>query len=31
MVDFLAKGFGKIIGRCVAPVDNGADGVVWFV
>jgi len=29
--DFLTEGFCKLVGRGVAPVDNGTDGVVWFV
>ena len=30
-VIFLTEGFSKFVGRGVAPVDNGTDGVVWFV
>jgi len=29
--DFLIEGFCKLVGRGVAPVDKGTDGVVWFV
>jgi len=30
-VKIVGEGFGEFIGRGVPPVDNRADGVVWFV